>query len=104
MDTIAYRNIDLRNASTASSYSPDRLLDTLMQWFGITTDRALAKKLDFTPNVIAGLRSRHIPVAPWMLRWIAECTGIGVEEIRQILGDRRAKMRPSCLLTLREKP
>jgi hypothetical protein len=104
MNKIAYPNLDLHSSSTMWPYSPDRLLDTAMQWLGISTDKALAKKLGFTPHVIAGLRSRHIPIAAWMLKWIAECTGIGLEEVRHILGDRRAKVRPSCLLAHREKP
>lgn len=98
MNEDANPSTDFRNSSATLSYSPDRLLDTVMQWYGITTDKALARKLGFTPHVIAGLRSRRIPVAAWMLKWIADCTGSDVREVRQVLGDRRAKVRLSCLL------
>ena len=84
------------------SYSPDRLLDTAMHWCGITSDKVLAKKLGFTLHVIGGLRARRIPLAAWMLRWIAECSGVSLKAVRHTLGDRRAKVRPSGLLAYKE--
>jgi DNA-binding transcriptional regulator YdaS (Cro superfamily) len=79
-------------------YDPDRLLNIFMQRCSIHGDKALAKRLGFAPQVLEGLRSGRIPVAPWMLRSISEAGGLSVEEVRELLGDRRSKARPTVML------
>lgn len=78
-------------------YDPNRLLDMLMQRRALRSDKALAKLLGFAPRVLAGLRSGRIALAPWMLGWIAEAGGMGVEEARRLIGDRRARARPNFM-------
>lgn len=79
-------------------YDPNRLLDIFMQRCSIYGDKALAKRLGFAPKVLEGLRSGRIPVAPWMLRWISEAGGLSLEEVRELLGDRRSKARLTVML------
>lgn len=78
-------------------YDPNRLLDMLMRRRAIRSDKALARLLGFAPGVLAGLRSGRIAPAPWMLGWIAEAGGMGVDEARRLLGERRARARPTLL-------
>jgi hypothetical protein len=79
-------------------YDPNGLLDIFMQRCSIHGDKALTKRLDFAPEVLAGLRSGRVPVAPWMLRWISGAGGLSVEEVRELLGDRRSKARLTVML------
>lgn len=81
----------LSNASL--DYDPNRLLDTVLARLGVNSDKALSRKLQVADSVISRIRSRRLPVAASLLLWISECTGASIQELRQILGDRRAKAR-----------
>jgi len=79
-------------------YDPNRLLDSVMHRLGLNSDRALSRKLRVTLQVIARIRSGCLPVGASMLLWMADCTGASIDELRSILGDRRAKARLNCTL------
>lgn len=80
-------------AATQPGYDPNLLLDTLMHHLGIGSDGALARRLRVAHDVIVSIRRGTLPVCASMLLWMHEATGIGIDELRRIMGDRRAKFR-----------
>lgn len=78
-----------------SGYDPDRLLDSLMQRLGLNSDKELSGKLNISPKLLHKIRSRDLTISPSMLLWMAECAQTSSDELRSILGDRRARLRPS---------
>lgn len=79
-------------------YNPNRLFDTLLERQGLSSDKALSRKLHVARHVISNIRAGCLPMAASMLLWIADSTGTSIEELRSILGDRRAKARLNCAL------
>ncbi len=79
--------------TTLPHYDPNRLLDALMKRLGLTSDKALSRKLQVARNVITNIRAGRLPIGASMLLWMAECAGTSIDELRRILGDRRAKSR-----------
>lgn len=97
--------MNTQTLSTASlDYDPNRLLDTVLARLGVNSDKALSRKLQVADSVISKIRSRRIPVAASLLLWMSECTGASIQELRQILGDRRAKARMVYLKNSRPAP
>ena len=86
-----------QNASkaTQAKYDPNLLLDTLMHHLGIDSDGALSRRLKVAREVISSIRRGTMPVCASMLLWMHEATGIGIDELRRIMGDRRGKCRLS---------
>ncbi|MDB5841023.1 MAG: hypothetical protein JWQ23_2975 [Herminiimonas sp.] len=76
-----------------SVYNPNRLLDTLMQRLKLQSDGALSLKLKVAKNVITSIRNGSLPVAASMLLWMRDATGMSVDELRMLMGDRRKKCR-----------
>jgi hypothetical protein len=82
------------------TYDPNRLLDALMARFGTTSDKVLSRKLQVARRVIRSIRIGTLPIGASMLLWFSQCAGTSIDELRRILGDRRAKARLSCALAL----
>lgn len=80
-------------AATTAAYDPNLLLDTLMHHLGIDSDGALSRRLKVARDVIRSIRQGTIPVCASMLLWMQEASGIGINELRRIMGDRRRKCR-----------
>lgn len=90
----SFEAMNTQTLSTVSlDYDPNRLLDTVLARLGVNSDKALSRKLQVADSVISKIRSRRLPVAASLLLWMSECTGASIQELRQILGDRRAKAR-----------
>lgn len=81
--------------SSQKTYNPARLLDALIERMGLKNDGALSRKLKVAGNVIRNIREGRLPVGASMLIWMHEATGISIDELRALLGDRRAKYRPA---------
>ena len=86
------------NSKNSQHYDPNRLLDTLMTQLGLNNDKALSRRLNMGRQLIAGIRAGCMPVRASMLVWIADSTGNSLDELRRILGDRRAKARMPHLI------
>lgn len=78
-----------------SSYDPNKLLNALIARLGLRSDGALSHQLKVARGVISDIRSGRRQIGGSMLLWMHEATGISVEELRALLGDRRAKCRPT---------
>lgn len=74
-------------------YSQARLLDALLVHFGLRRDSHLAEKLGMPRPMICKLRKSKIPVGAAVLIRIHEISGLGIRELRTILGDRRRRFR-----------
>jgi hypothetical protein len=86
--------MDQERQETAA-YNPNRLIDALIHHLGLKSDGALSRKLKVAKSVIKNIRHGHIPVGASMLMWMHEATGISINELRALLGDRRSKYRLS---------
>jgi transcriptional regulator with XRE-family HTH domain len=81
--------------TTQTAYDPNLLLDTLMRHLGIDSDSALSRRLKVARKIISNIRKGTLPVCASMLLWMHEATGISIDELRRIMGDRRRKSRLS---------
>lgn len=75
------------------SYNPNRLLDALLEHLKLENDNALSKKLKVARHVISDIRSSNLHIGASMIMWMHEATGISINELRGLLGDRRTKFR-----------
>jgi F0F1-type ATP synthase beta subunit len=76
-------------------YDPNHLLDTLIQKLAIKNDAALSRALEVAPPVISKIRHSRLPVGASLLIRMHEVSGMSIRELRQLMGDRRAKFRIS---------
>jgi hypothetical protein len=76
-----------------SEYNPNQLLNIVRANLRVKNDAALSRKLEVGPPVISKVRHGRLPVGAALLIRIHEVTGLGIDELRGMLGDRRAKYR-----------
>lgn len=76
-------------------YDPNRLLDALMVKLNVRNDAALSRALDVLPPVISKIRHRKLPVGASMLIRMHEESGWSIRELRDLMGDRRKRVRMS---------
>lgn len=79
--------------STCSAYDPNHLLNTVKARLCVTTDKQLGRELHISYKLIEKIRSGTQAISPSMLLWMAECAQTSIDELRGILGDRRARAR-----------
>jgi hypothetical protein len=82
-------------ASPVSDFNPDRLLDFLLGHLQLKNDAALSRALEVAPPVISKIRHRRLPVGASLLIRMHEVSGLSILEMRNLMGDRRAKFRMS---------
>ena len=76
-------------------YDPDNLLDALIEKLGLKNDAALSRTLEVAPPVLSKIRHRRLPVGASILIRMHEVTDLSIRELRDLMGDRRAKFRIS---------
>ena len=76
-------------------YNPDNLLATLIQRMNLKNDAALSRALEVAPPVISKIRHRRLPVGASLLIRMHEVTNLSIQELRELMGDRRGKYRIS---------
>ncbi|TWI50354.1 hypothetical protein IP92_01583 [Pseudoduganella flava] len=74
-------------------FAPDKLLDRLSQELRVRSDKQLAKALGLSADVLCQLRRRRIPVTATMLMQMQEVSGVPVDTLRALMGDRRRRIR-----------
>jgi hypothetical protein len=82
-------------------YDPGRLIDMMILRTGAKNDIELGGWLGVHHKVIRNMREGRLCVSPSMLVWMQNITGLSIYELRTLLGDRRAKLRPACSLLSR---
>jgi hypothetical protein len=76
-------------------YNPDNLLASLISRMNLKNDAALSRALDVAPPVISKIRHRRLPVGASLLIRMHEVTNLSIQELRELMGDRRGKFRIS---------
>ncbi|WP_088707283.1 hypothetical protein [Noviherbaspirillum denitrificans] len=81
-------------------YDPNRLMDALIDILQLDSDMALSQALEVPPLVISYIRYRNYPVAPSILIRMHDITRLSIQELRDIMGDRRKTVRTSYDMVL----
>lgn len=76
-------------------YDPNNLLDTLIKQLHLKNDAALSRALEVAPPVISKIRHRRLPVGASLLIRMHEISDVSIKDLRELMGDRRAKFRIS---------
>ena len=76
-------------------YDPNRLMDALKEMLHLDSDVALSQALEVPPLVISHIRYRGYPVAPSILIRMHDITRLSIQDLRDIMGDRRKTVRTS---------
>ena len=76
-------------------YDPNHLLDTLIKKMSLKNDAALSRALEVAPPVISKIRHNRLPVGASLLIRMHEVSELSIKELRELMGDRRAKFRIS---------
>lgn len=76
-------------------YDPNRLMDALKDMLHLDSDSALSEVLEVPPLLISHIRYRNYPVAPSVLIRMHDITHMPIQELRDIMGDRRKTVRTS---------
>lgn len=74
-------------------YDPNRLIDALLDKLTLKNDAALSRALAVEAPTISKIRHRRIRVGAAMLLRMHEVSGINIEELRALMGDRRTRVR-----------
>lgn len=83
------------NLAPEFTYDPDRLLDAVIKTLNLKNDAALSRALEIAPPVISKIRHRRLPVGASMLIRMHEVSDLSIRDLRELMGDRRAKFRIS---------
>lgn len=78
---------------TSDGYDPGRLLTALRANLERRSDNGLARSLEVPGPLIQKVRSGEIPVTPELLIRMEEVSGWSARQLRDMMGDRRAKFR-----------
>jgi hypothetical protein len=81
--------------SEKRDFDPNRLFDTLLARLRLENDAALSRALTVAQPVISKIRRRQLPVGGLMLIRMQEISNLSVQELRELMGDRRTKCRLS---------
>jgi len=76
-------------------YDPNHLLDTLIKRLTLKNDAALSRALEVAPPVISKIRHKRLPVGASLLIRMHEISDLSIKDLRDLMGDRRAKFRIS---------
>lgn len=85
-------------------YDPNRLMDALKDMLHLDSDVALSQVLEVPPLVISHIRYRGYPVAPSILIRIHDVTRLSIQDLRDIMGDRRKTVRTSYDMVFLSNP
>jgi transcriptional regulator with XRE-family HTH domain len=78
-------------------YDPSRLIQELKQVLSAKNDSELARILDITHPLLSKIRNGKQPVTGAVLLRIHEVSGLSIRQLRDMLGDRRARFRLSSI-------
>ncbi|HVL75974.1 MAG TPA: hypothetical protein VM406_08150 [Noviherbaspirillum sp.] len=76
-------------------YDPNNLLESLIERLNLKNDAALSRALEVAPPLISKIRHRRLPVGASLLIRMHEVSQLSIKDLRELMGDRRAKFRIS---------
>ena len=74
-------------------FDPSWMLNTVIRMLQLKNDAALSRELEVAPPVLSKIRHGRIPVGPSLLIRLHEVSGISIQELRGLMGDRRERFR-----------
>jgi plasmid maintenance system antidote protein VapI len=90
-DDVHYHTLDYE------TYDAEHLLDSVIDKLDLTDDEALARALGVPAHDIIDIRAMRRPIDAAMLIRMHEVTGLDIDRLRNMLGDRRQKFRVDVL-------
>lgn len=81
------------NNAQEKVFDPSKLLDVIKEQFGVQTDSGLAALLNMTSPQISRIRHSGVPLSASALIKIHEISGMPIERLKKLCGDRRAGQR-----------
>ncbi|RJG06631.1 hypothetical protein D3870_11965 [Noviherbaspirillum cavernae] len=87
--------METSNSSEQYQYDPNHLLESLIQKLNLKNDAALSRALEVAPPLISKIRHRRLPVGASLLIRMHEVSDLSIKDLRELMGDRRAKFRIS---------
>jgi plasmid maintenance system antidote protein VapI len=76
-----------------TDYDPNRLLDALLARLGLKNDAALSRLLGVEAPTISKIRHQRVRVGAAILLRMHEVSDLSIEELKSLMGDRRARLR-----------
>jgi hypothetical protein len=83
----------LSDKDEAEAYAPDALLNALLDKLQLKHDAELARILKMEKRLLGDIRAGRLQISGSMLMQMQEASGIAIEELRRILGDKRRTSR-----------
>ncbi len=74
-------------------YDPNHFIDQLAVRLRAKNDAALCRMLGVEPPLVSKIRHKRLPIGAPLLIRVHEVTGLGIGDLRQLMGDRRRKYR-----------
>lgn len=90
-----------RDLTSQPGYDPNRLLDHVKDSLLLKNDAALARALEVAPPVISKIRHKRLALGASILVRINEMTDMPIRQMRELMGDRRGRLRISPVEGLR---
>lgn len=81
------------NDAQEKVFEPAKLLDIIKEQFRLQTDSELAQLLNMTSPQISRIRHCGVPLSASALIKIHEISGLPIERLKKLCGDRRASQR-----------
>ena len=85
----------MKQGDEANEYMPSRLFDLIYKQHGLKTDRELAHLLGIGSPQTCRVRHGIQPLSGQLLIRIHEVTGMQIQQLKVLMGDRRSQHRPS---------
>lgn len=86
-DDVYYHTLDYE------TYDAEHLLDSVIDKLDLKNDAALAQALEITAQDILEIRAMRKPIDAALLIRMHELTGLDIDRLRHMLGDRRQRFR-----------
>ena len=77
------------------TYDPSHLLNVLLRKLDVKNDAALGIELEIGPPLLSKIRNRRAPISAGVLIRMHEVSGLSIQELRRLMGDRRQQFRIS---------
>ena len=75
------------------TYDPNKLIDAVTQKLALKNDAAVARALKVETPIIEKVRSNSLPLGGYLLMRLREVTGMSLNDLQGLMGDRRRKFR-----------
>jgi hypothetical protein len=97
MNTQLYEHAEAAPAAATAdvqpAYDPNQLLDKLSENLNVADDAELAHALELSRPIIGKIRLGKMRVGGTILLRMQELSGIPIQKLKAILGDKRSKFR-----------